>query len=248
MLDQKDTNTQSLFTTFLLSILVFIVFLTSQGIFFVLFLFLELKKRGIDVSNTIEAGVFKEWLLEHENNVNILVPTSFYSSLIGILFILLILKMSKKSYKIYLGLIQPRTKLFLFWIGISFLYIGLIEILSSHFEIFKNDFTDQVIRSADSKLFLLITAGFIAPIFEEVFFRGFLFKNIENSRLGSVGAVIITSLLFAVIHIQYDLYVMSVLIPVGFILGLSRLKTQSLFVPIAIHIINNSLSIIMGIF
>ena len=42
---------------------------------------------------------------------------------------------------------------------------------------------------------------FLGPIFEEFLFRGFLFKGLENSFLGGHGAVFISAILFAIIHI-----------------------------------------------
>ena len=44
-----------------------------------------------------------------------------------------------------------------------------------------------------------------APWGEEIFFRGFLFKGWLHSPLGGWGTVLLTSLIWAVIHLQYDL-------------------------------------------
>ena len=47
------------------------------------------------------------------------------------------------------------------------------------------------------------------PVFEELFFRGFLLEGFRRTFLGTTGAVVLTSLLWAVIHTQYDLYYMA---------------------------------------
>lgn len=79
----------------------------------------------------------------------------------------------------------------------------------------------------------------VAPLSEEVFFRGFLFKGIENSRLGAVGAAITTSLVWSILHIQYDIYSMFVLFAGGLLLALARVRSNSLYAPIAMHILQN---------
>ena len=79
----------------------------------------------------------------------------------------------------------------------------------------------------------------VAPLSEELFFRGFLFKGIESSRLGAIGAAIITSLVWAILHIQYDIYSMLVLFTGGLLLALSRIRSKSLYPPIAMHVLQN---------
>ncbi|MAQ70174.1 MAG: CPBP family intramembrane metalloprotease, partial [Flavobacteriales bacterium] len=72
------------------------------------------------------------------------------------------------------------------------------------------------------------------------FFRGFLFKGLENSFLGGHGAVFISSFLFAAIHLQYDQTIMLfILLPMAILLGYSRLMSKSLVLPILLHSINN---------
>jgi membrane protease YdiL (CAAX protease family) len=79
----------------------------------------------------------------------------------------------------------------------------------------------------------------VAPLSEELFFRGFLFKGIENSRLGAVGAAIITSLGWSILHIQYDIYGIFALFAGGLLLAFARVRSNSLYPPIAMHILQN---------
>ena len=81
-----------------------------------------------------------------------------------------------------------------------------------------------------------------APVSEEVFFRGFLFEGIRYTRLGSVGAVILTSLGWAVVHLQYDLYEIATVFVLGVVLALARLRTNSLYTTIAMHAMVNFLA------
>jgi len=89
------------------------------------------------------------------------------------------------------------------------------------------------------------TAGFLpllwialvgaAPLFEEVFFRGFLFQGLQCSWLGATGAIVITALVWAGIHMQYDAYQISTIFLGGLLLGAARWKTGSVYTTIVMH-------------
>jgi hypothetical protein len=90
-------------------------------------------------------------------------------------------------------------------------------------------------KTASSLPVLLFAIVVVAPIFEEIFFRGFLFQGIRYSRLGSVGAIGITSLVWAVIHLQYDIYGMATVFATGILFGIARLKTDSIHLVMVMH-------------
>ena len=77
-------------------------------------------------------------------------------------------------------------------------------------------------------------------------FRGFLFKGLQKSFLGGLGAVVVSSVVFAVIHIQYGFAVIVFLLfPMALLLGYARLKSNSLILPILLHSFNNLLTCIV---
>jgi len=78
-----------------------------------------------------------------------------------------------------------------------------------------------------------------APLGEETLFRGFFFQGLLRSRLGAPGAIALSSLFWALIHVQYDAYGIATIFVTGLFLGYARLKTQSLYVPIFLHSLNN---------
>ena len=101
------------------------------------------------------------------------------------------------------------------------------------------EFTNQVLNSSGSIIFLFFGFGIVQPIFEELLFRGLLFKGLK-SKLGGNLTVLITSILFVIAHIQYDFTILIlVLFPNALILGFARLKTGNLTIPIILHCINN---------
>ena len=78
-----------------------------------------------------------------------------------------------------------------------------------------------------------------APLIEELFFRGFLFEGLRESWMGPVGAVLVTSIIWASIHVQYEVFQMVMIGLLGVLLGVAKLKTRSLYITLAIHSILN---------
>ncbi len=86
-----------------------------------------------------------------------------------------------------------------------------------------------------SKILLLIAVVFAAPIVEELIFRGFLLKGFSKTFMGVHGAIIITSALWAVIHMQYEMAYIVAIFFIGIVFGYARIKTNSLFIPMIMH-------------
>lgn len=92
-----------------------------------------------------------------------------------------------------------------------------------------------------SLAFALLSGAVIAPIAEEAFFRGLILPGLIP-RLGTVGAVIVSSALFAVAHL-----VPQVIIPtfaLGILLAILRLRFGSLWPPILLHASFNALALV----
>ena len=116
-------------------------------------------------------------------------------------------------------------------------------------EFFKlNDFNDSnyskmVVEALNNNYFLIFfLAVILGPIFEEIIFRGYLFK-ILKIRLNNFYAIILNSIFFGIIH-----YELSAIIP-ALILGISlsfiRLKTNNLIPSIIIHSLHNLFALIV---
>lgn len=76
----------------------------------------------------------------------------------------------------------------------------------------------------------------IGPVLEEIIFRGLILKSMK--RYGNFTAVITTSILFAMFHLNLVQFVQPILI--GMILGFVTLKSESIIPAIIIHIFNNT--------
>lgn len=101
------------------------------------------------------------------------------------------------------------------------------------------DIMVKIYDSASALWLLWIAVILAGPLFEEVFFRGFLLEGLRHGHLGALGAISLTALLWAALHIQYGLYEISTIFLLGLILGYVRLRTGSLYPPLAMHAVVN---------
>ncbi len=86
---------------------------------------------------------------------------------------------------------------------------------------------------------LLIAVAVVAPICEEVFFRGFLLRVLADSRLGVAAAIVLTALLWASLHTDKSWMGMAATFFSGLVWGWLRWRTQSTLATIAVHGLNN---------
>jgi len=91
----------------------------------------------------------------------------------------------------------------------------------------------------------LVAVCVIAPVFEELVFRGILWWGLEKF-LSSHVVLAITSILFALAHVD-TLHVIAVF-PLGLLFGYLRHKTGSIWAPMIAHATNNILASLTLIF
>jgi CAAX protease family protein len=75
----------------------------------------------------------------------------------------------------------------------------------------------------------------VGPIGEETLFRGFLFRGWHRSSRDAWVAIIVTSLLWALSHAQYNLYLIGQVFLLGLLLGWFRLKSGSTTLTMLLH-------------
>jgi hypothetical protein len=102
-----------------------------------------------------------------------------------------------------------------------------------------NEIMLQVFKTSIWPVLLWIVLIILAPLFEEAFFRSFLFEGFRQSKLGLMGATVITSLLWATNHIQYDLFGIAQIFILGIVMGIVRDKTGSIWSTISMHALIN---------
>lgn len=92
---------------------------------------------------------------------------------------------------------------------------------------------------------LLLGVAVGAPFFEEFLFRGILHEGLKQSFLGKWGSGLVTAAAFSAVHSQYQdpsAFVLLFLLGCAFTIG--RELSGSIYVPILMHAIQNSLATI----
>jgi uncharacterized protein len=155
----------------------------------------------------------------------------------GLGFLFLIIQLRKgESFRGYLGLQPISGKTVLALLGIL---VGLVTVSSliGNFstQSVNPQFMINIYNSAGVPALLWIAIVIFAPIFEESFFRGFILTGLKETKLGVNGAVLLTAVAFAALHIQYDIFGMINVLVLGIVLGVIRLQTRSLWSSIFFH-------------
>lgn len=219
----------SLTLTFIITVIVFLVFSLLQGL---VLLYLS----HIFPHSTHE-------LLAYSNLGLISLISACVSSLLLIAFI----RIKNRDITGYLNLSIPRLDISLIFMLVSFVLMFFGELVSNFYpDLFETEFAIKSYKNSSNLPLLYLGVVCFGPIFEEFVFRGFLFKGLERSFFGGHGAVFISSILFAALHVQYGLLVLVfILFPLSMVLGYARLKSGSLLLPICIHMMNNLVTCII---
>jgi membrane protease YdiL (CAAX protease family) len=103
----------------------------------------------------------------------------------------------------------------------------------------------QAMKLAGTLPMLWLIAVIVAPVTEELLFRGFLHRGWAPSRLGIFGTIILTSALWAAMHQQYDLPGILCVFSIGLLLGWIRQRSESTTLTILLHALNNTIAMVL---
>ena len=197
-----------------------------------------------------------DWLMQNPVEVEILsIPTPMHpvldnlNSVIAAPLIVWFLywRMQKRNLNLSkeLGLQSVTAQI----AGLSVILYGIFAVIEHfygiYFDVQMPEAFIQFILSTPTWLALL-SLVVAAPIMEEFIFRGFLFSQLRNTRLGVWGTIITTSFLWTVIHFQYEPMILYVLFIFGILLGYFRYKYNSLYLVMGIHALNNTIPFLFG--
>ena len=163
------------------------------------------------------------------------------SSIVGTVFIILVIKLRRSvSVAEYLGFRVTTLKTLLISLAVA---VGFL-LLSEAFSLIpgyssNNDFQINIYKTSIWPPLFFIAVVLVAPVFEEILFRGFWFEGFRESRIKIVGAILFTSLLWTLLHVQYNIWGMTSIFILGLIIGIVRYRTNSLWCCMLIHIVVN---------
>jgi len=103
----------------------------------------------------------------------------------------------------------------------------------------------DVLRGPKQIILSLLLLAVLAPLVEELLFRGLVYGWIAG-RWGTIAALIISSLAFAAAHWEPAHAVL--VLPLGLLFGWLRRRTDSLLPSLFAHIVNNSFALIAAIY
>jgi membrane protease YdiL (CAAX protease family) len=215
--------------TVLFTVLIAVVFAVSQVV--VLIPYLALTGEGTSKAELQNA------LSSLETDGRFLAVAQIFSSfpVLVVTFLLVRLRRGPRLQE-YLGLRASRPATVLRWClytVAAYIAMNGLTIMAGYPRI--PDWMLDTYRHTESRLLLLVSVHVFAPLIEEVVFRGFMLEGLRHSRLGDMGAILLVALAWTVIHVQYSAIYLAQIFLFGILLGLARIRTESLLVPIIMH-------------
>ena len=120
-------------------------------------------------------------------------------------------------------------------------FVALLQLVMPKFMLESYTDTQQIIEGGGF-LIQLLTAGIVAPIVEELIFRGLVYRRTKK-MIGTIAAAILSAALFGVFHGNW------VQAPYAFIIGIVAVfvyeKFKSIVAPIMLHMSANILSVLI---
>jgi uncharacterized protein len=165
------------------------------------------------------------------------------SVMFGVLPTLLVLwlatRLARRSFASYLALRWPRWQEIAFAVATSTALLVALDSVAwlAGYPLSPDFALDSVRTARDGGLLWLVMLGFCtgAPLAEEFIFRGFVFRGWSVTWLRPVGAIILSSALFAVIHQQYDWFYIGGIFLIGALLGYLRHRSGSTWLTVITH-------------
>ena len=102
---------------------------------------------------------------------------------------------------------------------------------------------EQVLSGEGNMLWHLLVIAAVPALCEEVFFRGFVQRNLERG-LGLVAGIVVTGAAFGFFHLRFSQAVPLALI--GIYLAYLAWQTGSVWIPVLIHFVNNGAMVMLA--
>jgi uncharacterized protein len=105
----------------------------------------------------------------------------------------------------------------------------------------------QIHRTAQAEgalISLWLALIVVAPVGEELLFRGFLFRGFVREQRDALPGILAISLIWSLLHVQYDWFGASQVFAIGMLLGYVRLYSGSTTLVIVLHMLLNFESVV----
>lgn len=146
----------------------------------------------------------------------------------------------------YLGLKRPDLRQGLIW-GLILLTViqgyRLLVVRGLGLPWSQSDDLDLVARTPTLLPLVFVAVAILGPIFEELLMRGFYLEGLRRSRIGEMGAILLTAALWASSGPD-NTYVVAGLFLEGILLAVARVRTGSVYVPMLVRVITSSVAVL----
>ena len=129
---------------------------------------------------------------------------------------------------------------FIPYIAIKILLVTVVALLFSGYD--GNQVQDigfSTVSSQGNMILAFITLVIVAPVAEEIVFRGYLYGKVKK-YIGTIGATLLVSACFGLVHLQPNLIVDT--FALGVILCVLRELTGSIWAGVILHMIKNGIA------
>jgi membrane protease YdiL (CAAX protease family) len=113
------------------------------------------------------------------------------------------------------------------------LAMGRELVPSFQLEVHRSALTEGAVLS------LWIALIVVAPVGEELLFRGFLFRGFVREPRNALPGILAISLIWSLLHVQYDWFGAALVFAIGVFLGYMRLYSGSTTLAILLHMLLN---------
>lgn len=186
-----------------------------------------------------------------ESLYHITLPLSFLVG--GILSIFILIPFVKTNWKFIanhiwkpasIGVVLLSTLFYVFMLPFAEFLTSMIPTTGvSVLEEFYKEILKSFEMLLDYKVAGFITVCILAPIIEEILFRGILLRGLLQNGISPVFAIFLSSFLFGLAHLNPWQFLGAGLL--GAVFGFVYYRTQSLWICMFLHALNNTISFIM---
>ena len=209
-------------------VLVAIVFLVSQSLGVVPLAVVEkLRDPALDVS---------EWLNQNQMSGSVLFASTLASTAICVP---LVVALAGSNRWRFLRIQKTSVRSFLVWCAVLVAFVAVSDLIT--ISMGRPIVPDVMLEtfSSGQTIRVFIAVVLLAPLFEELFFRGFLLSALEAAGAHQWVAAVISAALWSVLHLQYDLYGIVSIFAGGLLLAAARFSTNSILPCYAMHSLTN---------
>jgi membrane protease YdiL (CAAX protease family) len=146
------------------------------------------------------------------------------------------IRQARRGFAEYLALNWPSPSEVLYAFAVMAIVLAVETAVSATVGRTAGQTAPYLVVKSTGGLFILMIGGCIAgPLMEEFVVRGFMFRGWSESFLGPIGAIVLTSAVWAMNHTQYDWFGQLEIFGMGLALGHFRWRSNSTWLTVMVH-------------